>query len=577
MGWTETDEWMKYTFLLDSSGSYKVDLHYATESSDGKFSLSIDNEKITDVISLESTGSWEKWRRISIDSVIINENDNSFKFNVERGTFNFSFIEFEKIGELSSVNTKYVSSVTNDEYSIKVTLNKNIDILSEIESSNFSVRINGEETQISSITLLDGSRSFVISIVNNINPGDIIELSYTGEGIKSVDGLKLNNFNLVAVDNSISYVHEIPGKIEAEHYYFQKGISIENSNDEGGGKNIGNLDRGDYADYYIKINSSGTYGVTYRSAADPNWSDGGQIEIGLVDSLTGEYNSIQNVILPQTGGWQDWKSTTKAVELEEGNFILRVNVVQGPFNLNWLSFDDSLSLGIPIPGYLQAEDYVFQSGTSLEMTEDEGGGQNIGYLDSADYVDYIVNATEEGFYDISYRVASDGSQDYANGGIIQLQLLKDSLDPQVLHTVSFPATNGWQDWRTFSNFPKVFMKKGDQKIRLFFTKTPFNLNWILFERFDGEILGVENENIEIKIYPNPANDLIKIKSLYNPQNPLKFMLIDKLGRPLLIRESFDQNKIDEVIELNQINSGLFILLVYDGNFLLSSKKVIINR
>ena len=470
-----------------------------------------------------------------------------------------------------------MSSVTNDEYSIKVTLNKNIDILSEIESSNFSVRINGEETQISSITLLDGSRSFVISIVNNINPGDIIELSYTGEGIKSVDGLKLNNFNLVPVDNSISYVHEIPGKIEAEHYYFQKGISIENSNDEGGGKNIGNLDRGDYADYYIKINSSGTYGVTYRSAADPNWSDGGQIEIGLVDSLTGEYNSIQNVILPQTGGWQDWKSTTKAVELEEGNFILRVNVVQGPFNLNWLSFDDSLSLGIPIPGYLQAEDYVFQSGTSLEMTEDEGGGQNIGYLDSADYVDYIVNATEEGFYDISYRVASDGSQDYANGGIIQLQLLKDSLDPQVLHTVSFPATNGWQDWRTFSNFPKVFMKKGDQKIRLFFTKTPFNLNWILFERFDGEILGVENENIEIKIYPNPANDLIKVKSLYNPQNPLKFMLIDKLGRPLLIRESFDQNKIDEVIELNQINSGLFILLVYDGNHLLSSKKVIINR
>ena len=69
----------------------------------------------------------------------------------------------------------------------------------------------------------------------------------------------------------------------------------------------------------------------------------------------------------------------------------------------------------------------------------------------------------------------------------------------------------------------------------------------------------------------------KIKSLYNPQNPLKFMLIDKLGRPLLIRESFDQNKIDEVIELNQINSGLFILLVYDGNFLLSSKKLIINR
>ena len=577
VGWTETDEWMKYSFKLDSSGSYNIDLHYATESSDSKFSLSIDDENITDVITLESTGSWEKWNRITVDSVIINENDNSFKFNIEKGTFNFSFIEFDRIGDLSLVNTNYVSSLTTDGYSIKITTNKNIDILSEIENSDFNIKVNGEDVQISSITLLDGSRSFVISLVNEINPGDIIQVSYSGDGLKSVDGLQLNNFSLETVDNTISYIHDIPGKIEAEHYFFQKGISTEAVSDFGGGLNIGNLDDGDYADYKVRINSSGTYNVTYRSAADSEWSNGGQVEIGFVDTLTNKFSSIQNVILPLTNGWQDWENTSKAVDLPEGNFIMRLRVVEGPFNLNWISFDDSVSVGIPIPGYLEAEDYISQSGTSLEMTEDEGGGQNIGYLDSADYVDYIVNATEEGFYDISYRVASDGSQDYANGGIIELQLLKDSLDPQVLHTVSFPATNGWQDWRTFSNFPKVFMEKGDQKIRLFFTKTPFNLNWILFERFDGEILGVENENFEINIYPNPANDLIKVKSSYNPQNPLKFMLIDKLGRPLLIRESFDQNKIDEVIELNQINSGLFILLVYDGNHLLSSKKVIINR
>ena len=74
--------------------------------------------------------------------------------------------------------------------------NKNIDILSEIENSDFNIKVNGEDVQISSITLLDGSRSFVISLVNKINPGDIIQVSYTGEGIKSVDGLKLNNFNL---------------------------------------------------------------------------------------------------------------------------------------------------------------------------------------------------------------------------------------------------------------------------------------------------------------------------------------------------------------------------------------------
>ena len=210
---------MKYSFKLDSSGSYNIDLHYATESSDSKFSLSIDDEKITDVITLESTGSWEKWNRITVDSVIINENDNSFKFNIEKGTFNFSFIEFDRIGDLSLVNTNYVSSLTTDGYSIKITTNKNIDILSEIENSDFNIKVNGEDVQISSITLLDGSRSFVISLVNEINPGDIIQVSYSGDGLKSVDGLQLNNFSLETVDNTMSYIHDIPGKIEAEHYY----------------------------------------------------------------------------------------------------------------------------------------------------------------------------------------------------------------------------------------------------------------------------------------------------------------------------------------------------------------------
>ena len=147
-------------------------------------------------------------------------------------------------------------------------------------------------------------------------------------------------------------------------------------------------------------------------------------------------------------------------------------------NLNWFSFDNSVSVGIPIPGYVQAEDFVFQEGISLEMTEDAGGGQNIGYLDSADYADYIVDVTKPGLYDLSYRVASDGSQDYANGGTIQLQLLEDSTVKE-LHTISFPPTTGWQDWVTFKNFPKINLESSSSinwiaisKIAFFFESKP---------------------------------------------------------------------------------------------------------
>ena len=341
-------------------------------------------------------------------------------------------------------------------------------------------------------------------------------------------------------------------------------MDLENATDEGGGKNIASLDNGDYADYYIKVNSEGTYNVTYRSAADPNWSSGGQIELSILDSETGSYNSVQNMILPTTSGWQNWESTSKPLTLPEGNHQLRLKILDGPFNLNWIAFDDSVSIGIPIPGYVQAEDYIFQSGTSLEMTEDEGGGQNIGYLDSADYVDYVVNVSETGLYDLSYRVASDGSQDYANGGTIELQLLYDSTY-EVLHTVSFPATNGWQDWVTFNNFPKVYLESGERKLRFFFKKTPFNFNWILFEEFEGTVLGLEKNDIRLKIFPNPTSEKITIESDFITNEVVNYKLVDSNGRIFIDMNRLYMSKIYEEIDLNNINEGLIFLVIYEGD------------
>ena len=293
--------------------------------------------------------------------------------------------------------------------------------------------------------------------------------------------------------------------------------------------------------------------------------------------MTGTYSSLQNILLPTTGGWQTWESTSKALTLPEGEHQIRLNIVEGPFNLNWFSFDDSVSVGIPVPGYLEAEDYVYQSGISLEMTEDEGGGQNIGYLDSADYADYIINVQKTGLYDLSYRVASDGSQDYANGGTIKLQLMEDSLLTEELHTISFPATNGWQDWVTFKDFPKINLESGDRKIRLLFTKTPFNLNWILFEEFEGSVLGIEKDDLRIKVYPNPTSNEITIESTYLPKDIINYKIADINGNLLFEKQAKYKYEIQEEINLLNFKPGLIFLIIIEGNNLLEVKKIFIKK
>ncbi len=577
VGWIERDEWMKYSFSLDQEGLYNVKIRIATEDDDGRFYFKINDNQVSEIVDVPSTGAWDTWQYVYIDSLVLNSTDKSFVFQVDRGTFNIGFFEFERIGDISLAETIYMNSYTLNENTILINTNKDLDSLSDIILSDFELRINDNKIDIQNILFPIYPRSIILEIDQKIQPTDSILISYNGNSLKSTDNEQLSVFSDKLVNNTISFVHEIPGKIEAEHYFFQKGMELENTSDEGGGLNIGSLDNGDYADYYVDIQTTGTYNVTYRAAADPGYAPlGGQVELSIYDSISNSFTFLQNVILSPTTGWQDWENTSKAVNLDSGKYQIRLKILGGPFNLNWFSFDDSVSVGIPIPGYVQAEDFVYQDGISLEMTEDEGGGQNIGYLDSADYVDYIINVTKTGLYNLSYRVASDGSQDYANGGTIKLLLMEDSVSEE-LHTVSFPATNGWQDWVTFNNFPKIYLESGDKNIRLLFTKTPFNLNWILFEEFEGSILGLEKDDLRIKVYPNPSPDNIKIESNYLPKDKINYLLVDINGKVLYDKKVKYTSKIYEEISLLSLRSGLIFLIIIEGDRLLEVKKIFVKK
>ena len=573
VGWIERDEWMKYSFTLAQEGLYNVKIRVATEDNDGRFYFKINDNQASDMVDVPSTGAWDSWSYVYIDSLVLNNTDNSFVFHVDRGTFNLGFFEFERIGDISLSETRYMNSFTSSKNTILLNTNKDLKSSSEIILSDFEIKINNNNIDIKNILFPAFPRSILIEIDQDIQPTDSILISYDGNSVKSTDNKQLSIFSDKLVDNTISFVHNIPGKIEAEHFFFQKGMELENTSDEGGGFNIGSLDNGDYADYYVDVLASGTFNVTYRAAADPTWSSGGQVELSIYDSNSNSFTFLQNIIIPATTGWQDWESISKAVNLDSGKHQIRLKILAGPFNLNWFSFDDSVSVGIPIPGYVQAEDFVYQEGISLEMTEDEGGGQNIGYLDSADYVDYIINVNKTGLYDLSYRAASDGSQDYANGGTIKLLLMEDSVGEE-LHTVSFPATNGWQDWVTFNNFPKIHLESGDKKIRLLFTKTPFNLNWIQFEEFEGTVLGFEKNDIRLKIYPNPTSEKITVESDFVTNEIINYKLIDPNGRVFVDINRLYKSKIYEEIRLNNINNGLIFLVIYEGDNLLEIRKII---
>ena len=93
---------------------------------------------------------------------------------------------------------------------------------------------------------------------------DQIKASYTGSSLTSSTGQELKQFSDMLVNNTLQERFVIPGKIEAEASKVKFGFGIEDTTDEGGGKNLGYTDPGDYAEYLIYSNNSQSYSVDFR-------------------------------------------------------------------------------------------------------------------------------------------------------------------------------------------------------------------------------------------------------------------------------------------------------------------------
>jgi hypothetical protein len=116
---------------------------------------------------------------------------------------------------------------------------------------------------------------------------------------------------------------------------------------------------------------------------------------------------------------------------------------------------------------VQAESYEFTVGAIRESTSDVGGGQNVGSIDTGDWMRYpSVTIPITGRYRVSYRVAST-----LGGGILQLEKAGEI----VYGTISIPATGGWQSWVTVSHL--VTLNAGVQNIAIYAKVGGWNINW----------------------------------------------------------------------------------------------------
>lgn len=130
------------------------------------------------------------------------------------------------------------------------------------------------------------------------------------------------------------------------------------------------------------------------------------------------------------------------------------------------------------PRYIinEAENYFSMYGIKTQSCIE--GGQNVGWIDKGDFMDYRLYVYWPGQYKVQYRVAS-----IYNSGKIDLKQ-----GDTVLASANVPNTGGWQNWTTITS--RVNLNFGFQNLRVYANSGGFNVNWIRYELLERDLPGL---------------------------------------------------------------------------------------
>ena len=229
----------------------------------------------------------------------------------------------------------------------------------------------------------------------------------------------------------------------------------------------------------------------------------------------------------------------------------QIRATDSTFLENFSNFPakNNLPYNFPVPCKIEAEAFCFNQGLQLETTTDIGGGQDVGYTNSGDYLDYRIRVLKSAKYNMDIRVAS-----FSTAGIIQVQQLNDLGTVINFSTVNLPITGGWQTWKTVT--AEITLTEGIGKLRVRILKPEFNLNWY---KFREKGIGIsEIESHRLNIFPNPVTDELTV-DIPASTGQKQLLMIRTINGSLIKEMEFSGSDQSQKVSVADLPKGFYFL------------------
>lgn len=206
---------------------------------------------------------------------------------------------------------------------------------------------------------------------------------------------------------------------------------------------------------------------------------------------------------------------------------------------------------------IEAESYTNTGGTY----DDSGSGGNgfgankssrgINFVNSGDYMDYTVNIPETGVYDLFYEISTPAAN-------AQVQFL---IDDEVLAQTNIPNNGGWDDYNYIKHNGELNLIAGEHQVRVIASGSDtwqWNLDKIVLD--PSASLSTQSflkDSNSIDLYPNPANDHLRISNL---QKTVNYTIYNLEGAAV----NTGKVSTKESITVSNLSAGVYIISLNDG-------------
>jgi hypothetical protein len=339
LGWVAAGEWLRYTVSVASTANYTFEARVASFGTGGTFHVEVDGINATGPMAIPNTGGWQTWRSIVLGGISLTAGPHVLRVVLDTNgpggwVGNLNYFRWTPAGVNNPPSVQLTSPANNASYMAPATIALAA-TASDTDGSIAQVVFYSGTSPLGT----DATSPFTFSWTN-VAVGDysLTAVATDNGGASTTSGAV--TVHVVPPPPSTPFggtAAAIPGLIEAENFddggegvayhdttaanlggqYRQTGVDIEVTADVGGGYSLGYIAPGEWLKYTVSVATTGNYTLEVRVASP---GAGGTFHVE-VDGV----NATGPLAVPNTGGWQIWRSVVLAgIPLTAGPHVLRV-------------------------------------------------------------------------------------------------------------------------------------------------------------------------------------------------------------------------------------------------------------